>query len=232
MSVKNIQMPELGSVLFNKRRNSRSIRISLSHGGQVKVTLPKWVTYHEAQRFVTSKTPWILDQKVKVDKKLGNGQQIGKYHSLAFTALANYQIPRGFVKEHTITVKFSENLSSDDPLVQACAQKASNKALMQEAKAVLPARLNMLANEHNFKVSNINIKLLRSRWGSCNSHNEITLNSHLMLLPWHLVDYVLMHELIHTKVMKHGKDFWNEFERYDSNALVLRKEIKTFRSSI
>ena len=103
---------------------------------------------------------------------------------------------------------------------------------MEESREVLPARLNMLANEHSFKVSDIKIKLLKSRWGSCNSRNEITLNSHLMLLPWHLVDYVLLHELIHTKVMKHGQDFWNEFKNYDSQALALRKEIKTFRSSI
>jgi predicted metal-dependent hydrolase len=232
MSVKTIAMPKLGAVLFNKRRNSRSIRISLGHNGQVKVTLPRWVSYFEAQRFVASKTLWILDQKVKVEKKLVEGQQIGKYHNLSFMPLAGYNQPRGFVKEHIITIKFPAGLAIEDQLVQDCALKASNKALMEEAREVLPARLNMLANEHSFKVSDIKIKLLKSRWGSCNSRNEITLNSHLMLLPWHLVDYVLLHELIHTKVMKHGQDFWNEFKNYDSQALALRKEIKTFRSSI
>jgi hypothetical protein len=103
---------------------------------------------------------------------------------------------------------------------------------MIEAKEVLPQRLRMLADQHGFLVRDIRIKLLRSRWGSCNSKSEITLNSHLMLLPWHLIDYVLLHELTHTKVMKHGKEFWDKFKTYDNNVLVLRKEIKTFRSSI
>jgi predicted metal-dependent hydrolase len=232
MSVKNILMPDLGSVLFNKRRNSRSIRISLSHSGQVKVTLPKWVSYYEAQRFVTSKTQWILDQKVTVDKKLVDNQQIGKYHNLTFLPTADYDTPRGFVKDHDIKVKYSDKLSVNDHTVQDCAMKASNKALMAEAKEVLPKRLHMLADQHDFLVSGVKIKLLRSRWGSCNSRNEITLNSHLMLLPWHLIDYVLLHELIHTKVMKHGKEFWDKFKTYDNNVLSLRKEIKTFRSSI
>lgn len=225
-------MPKLGSVAFNKRRNNRSIRISLSQSGQIKVTLPKWVSYFEAQRFVTSKTPWILDQKVRVDKKLVNGQQIGKYHSLLFLPTSGYLSPRGFVKDHVISVKFADKLSSSDPLIQECAIRASNKALQTEAIEVLPIRLHKLADEHNFKVSEVKIKLLKSRWGSCNSRNEITLNSHLMLLPWHLIDYVLLHELIHTKVMKHGKEFWDAFKSYDSNVLTLRKEIKTFRSSI
>jgi len=232
MSVKNILMPDLGAVSFNKRRNSRSIRISLSHNGQVKVTLPKWVSYYEAQRFVTSKTQWILDQKVTVNKKLVNYQPIGKYHRLVFMPTVDYLTPRGFVKEHGITIKYSDKLSVDDPVVQDCAIKASNKALMIEAKEVLPQRLQMLADQHGFKINGISIKLLRSRWGSCNSKSEITLNSHLMLLPWHLIDYVLLHELTHTKVMKHGKEFWNKFKTYDSNVLALRKEIKTFRSSI
>jgi len=232
MSVKNIPMPELGTVHFNKRRNSRSIRISLSHRGQVKVTLPRWVSYFEAQRFVASKTQWVLEQRIKVDNKLVDGQQIGKYHVLVLTPAIGYQRPRGFVKEHVITVRFPGTLSSDDQLVQDCALRTSNKALMEEAKEILPNRLTMLADVHNFKVSGIKIKLLRSRWGSCNSYNEITLNSHLMLLPWHLIDYVLLHELIHTKVMKHGKEFWDVFKDYDSNAGSLRKEIKTFRSSI
>ena len=232
MSVKNILMPDLGAVSFNKRRNSRSIRISLSHRGQVKVTIPKWVSYYEAQRFVTSKTQWILDQKVTVNKKLVNYQQIGKYHSLMFMPTASYRTARGFVKEHDIIIKYPDKLSIDDVAVQDCAIKASNRALMIEAKEVLPQRLRMLADQHGFLVRDIRIKLLRSRWGSCNSKSEITLNSHLMLLPWHLIDYVLLHELTHTKVMKHGKEFWDKFKTYDNNVLVLRKEIKTFRSSI
>ncbi len=232
MSVKIIQMPKLGSVAFNKRRNSRSIRLSLSSSGQIKVSLPKWVSYYQAQLFVISKTQWILDQKVRVDKKLVNGQQIGKYHTLIFMPTLDYLAPRGFVKDHVISIKFNVSLNESDPSVQECAIRASNKALQAEAVEVLPIRLLKLADEYNFKVKDVKIKLLKSRWGSCNSRSEITLNSHLMLLPWHLIDYVLLHELIHTKVMKHGKEFWDTFKRYDTNVLALRKEIKTFRSSI
>lgn len=232
MSVKKIQMPQIGMVTFNKRRNSRSIRISLSHSGDVKVSLPRWVSYYQAQRFVGSKTKWILDQKAEVKKELVNTQEIGKYHSLVFMPVTDYLRPRGTVKEHDIIIKFPAGLSVDDPTVQDCARRASNKALMAEAEEILPGRLNMLADEHHLKVNGIKIKLLKSRWGSCNSKSEITLNSHLMLLPWHLVDYVILHELIHTKVMKHGQEFWNEFKNYDNNALALRKEIRAFRSSL
>jgi hypothetical protein len=232
MSVKKIPMPQLGSVAFNKRRNSRSIRITLSHSGEVKVSLPKWVSYFEAQRFVASKTDWILSQKVKVDNKLLNYQTIGKYHRLVFVPVEKYLRPRGSVSKNEVTIKYPAELEALDESVQTAARRAANKALMNEAKQSLPGRLTQLAEENDFRVSDIKIKLLKSRWGSCNSHNEITLNSHLMLLPWHLVDYVLMHELIHTKVMKHGPQFWDEFKRYEPDALALRKEIKNYRPTI
>ena len=232
MSVKNIAMPNLGPVQFNKRKNSRSIRISLSSNGQVKVTLPRWVSYYEAQRFVVTKTQWILDHRVTSNNQLSNYQQIGKYHRLVFIPTPGYKTPRGTVKDSEIIIKFPSQLTHEDPTVQSCATKASNKALMMEAKEVLPDRLKMIADQYDFKVNGIKIKLLKSRWGSCNSKREITLNSHLMLLPWHLIDYVILHELTHTKVMKHGKEFWDKFKTYDDNVLSLRKEIKTFRSSI
>jgi predicted metal-dependent hydrolase len=50
-----------------------------------------------------------------------------------------------------------------------------------------------------------------------------------MQLPWHLIDYVLLHELTHTKVMRHGAPFWEELERHAPTAKLLRKEINTHR---
>jgi len=49
-----------------------------------------------------------------------------------------------------------------------------------------------------------------------------------MQLPWHLIDYVLLHELTHTKVMRHGAPFWKELERHVPRARALRKEIGSY----
>jgi predicted metal-dependent hydrolase len=51
---------------------------------------------------------------------------------------------------------------------------------------------------------------------------------YLMQLPWHLIDYVLLHELTHTKVMQHGTPFWQELERHVPHAKRLRGEIREF----
>jgi predicted metal-dependent hydrolase len=112
-----------------------------------------------------------------------------------------------------------------DQAVQNAARKASIRALRKEAEVLLPQRLQTLAQQTGLGYASVTVKQLKSRWGSCSADKDITLNLFLMQLPWHLIDYVLIHELTHTKVMRHGPPFWAEMESHLAGAKALRKEI-------
>lgn len=60
----------------------------------------------------------------------------------------------------------------------------------------------------------VRIKDVRSKWGSCSSKRNINLNYHLILVPEPLIDYVLVHELMHLFEMNHGPAFWKRVEQY------------------
>ncbi|HET8992036.1 MAG TPA: M48 family metallopeptidase, partial [Candidatus Saccharimonadales bacterium] len=68
--------------------------------------------------------------------------------------------------------------------------------------------------------------------GSCDQSKNITLNLYLMQLPWHLIDYVLLHELTHTVVFKHGPDFWAEMDKYLPDSKSLRSEMKDYKTTV
>ena len=65
----------------------------------------------------------------------------------------------------------------------------------EEAKVKLGKRLSELAKEHKFQYNKVSIRNQRTRWGSCSSKNNISLNMKLLHLPDQLIDYILLHEL-------------------------------------
>jgi len=102
--------------------------------------------------------------------------------------------------------------------------------LRQKAKSVLPAQLAKLAATHGFNYSKVTVRNSRSRWGSCSSKKSINLSLYLMLLPEHLIDYVLLHELCHTVHLNHSPAFWDLLNKCTGGkSNELRREIRRYR---
>ena len=71
-------------------------------------------------------------------------------------------------------------------------------------------------------------KRQKTLWGSCTSRNNINLNINLINLPRDLIDYVIVHELVHTKVKNHGPKFWSMLNGLVDNARALDKKLKGY----
>ena len=80
------------------------------------------------------------------------------------------------------------------------------------AYIVLSDRVEFLARKHNFSYTAVTCRHQTTRWGSCSFHNRISLNTELMRLPPELRDYIILHELTHTRHKHHQKAFWNHLE--------------------
>ena len=105
--------------------------------------------------------------------------------------------------------------------------------LRQRAKALLPPRLAALAQQHDLQYGRVCIKNNRSNWGSCSGKNNINLNLRIVSLPTHLQDYILLHELCHTRVKNHGPQFWALLDSYtNGRAKALAKELRTIKLSL
>lgn len=134
--------------------------------------------------------------------------------------LCPYKYARKFLTDNFEKIKnfnVKKPALSDDEL----------KLLRKRAKNYLPERTRYLAEKYNFQIGKIALRNQKTRFGSCSFKNNINLNINLMNYDYDVIDYVILHELVHTKIKNHSKDFWIEVEKYCPNYKELRKKLKS-----
>jgi len=204
--------------------------LSIAANGEVRVSMPHWLPYKAGEQFALSKAQWILAHQAKTNPQpLHHGQHVGKAHRLYFECSYSALKVGTRLRPNEIYITHPTTVDTGHPHVQQAARNASLRALRKEAEQLLPQRLHMLSQKTGLGYKSVDVKQLKRRWGSCSSSKDIILNIFLMQLPWHLIDYVLAHELAHTKVMRHGPPFWAELEKHVPLAKQLRKEINQYQ---
>ena len=236
---KNIfQLKGIGKVRIQPHPKSKSIRLSV-RTNEVLVTFPPHTPFETVRQFVNSHLDWIKEHKEKLKKKK-NPQKL-------FTPETNYatrlhklwieespeKVTRISINNGLIKVQYPKGIAVTEPQIQEHIHYAIAEALRIEAKLLLPEKVSRLAGKHGFKIRNLYIKNNSSNWGSCSHVNNINLNLHLMRLPDHLIDYIILHELVHTKEKNHGPGFWAELNRVTNNkARELDREVKKYHPKI
>jgi hypothetical protein len=176
--------------------------------GTLRISAPLYTPILYVRRLIhTSRAQLrtLLEQHQVSAVALSDGMQIGKSHSLIVRQDDRLQVQR---HGQRITVSLPPGKTLEDVSTTTAVREAIIAALRVEAKSYLPKRLAYLAEQRGFSYAKVRFSHASSRWGSCSSNGTISLNIALMKLPFELIDYVLIHELAHTKQMNHSSDFW------------------------
>ena len=222
----------LGEIVVSQTFRARRISISLRPPSTVRLTVPYNIALSDAIKFLETKYDWIESGlakfKQKYPDKIIEMPYSTRAHSLRYnpcnTAKISAQLTETeFIVSYPMTIHFS------DTQVQDITKCAIEMAWSDEAKKTLPPRVKSLAEEFNFKCGKITVRNTRSKWGSCSPQNDISLSIHLMHIPSHLVDYIILHELCHTIHKNHGEHF-HGLLRSVTNGLhdTYRKELKIY----
>lgn len=232
MASKQFQLAGVGLVTVYKHRASRSIRLSVNSDGKIRVTQPVWLPYQAGLSFAKQKRSWLANSR---PEGLKEGQQIGKFHRLHFLTEPETRSERGLKpRGRLVSTEARLYIPNGCPPaeVQLAAAKLAKRALLVQAEKLLPGRLQDLSHAYGWPYQDLTIRHLKTRWGSCNARQQITLNYYMMQLPWELIDYVLTHELAHTKEMNHSEQFWQLVERQLPNYKQLRKALRQHQPSV
>ncbi len=124
----------------------------------------------------------------------------------------------------------AEVLADND--IQTWITKTLEAFARKRVKERLIPRLLNMAKERSLSLNNVKVSSAKGRWGSCSSTGNINLSLYLVLLPRHLQDYVLQHELTHLIEMNHSPRFWARLDEVcDGKAKALRKEMRGYNTS-
>jgi hypothetical protein len=105
------------------------------------------------------------------------------------------------------------------------AARLLRRWLLKVGSTHLKPWLMRVAEKTGLKPGNIQIRLQKTRWGSCSSNGNISLNAALLLVEPELVRYLFIHELCHLRYMSHGKRYWQTVARYEPDFRVLDRRL-------
>ncbi len=145
-------------IRFVRHRTARRYILRVLDDGTLRVTLPRWGSRKEAERFVDASRTWVDAQRAR-----------------------------------------------RRPSRAGHAGTAADRA---RAATELPEQLLALAAVHGIEVVRVSVRNQRSRWGSCSPDGRISLNWRLVLVPDFVREYVMLHELMHTRELNHSPRFW------------------------
>ena len=229
-----------------KRGQRRSIGFAVGPEGLV-VRAPKWVALREVDAALQEKSRWII-------KKLGetvtrqqrllanriewcNGVQFAFLGTPVSVLLdAQHSLGSAEAELKVLSAEPTDNgleashlrlhLDLPDSATPAQIGAAVQAWLMSQARRIFTERLDHFAPQLQVQWRKLSLSNAVTRWGSANSNGSIRLNWRLLHFKQNVIDYVVVHELSHLRVMNHSPRFWDTVRAVLPVYAVLRKQLK------
>lgn len=195
------------AIKINIRTSKRARILRLVSGiNGVEAIVPPDYSAEELQGFVSSKRDWIIktSRYYSMLKERCGGNEPGTIYFLG--SKYNFHV----VKDRKTSVVVSDAMKM---ITFHVADKRRYKDVVQEwykeqIGRLIAERLPSLADRLNMKFGKVSIKSQKSRWASCSKKGNLNFNLLLAAAPPEVIDYVIIHELMHLVVMDHSSRFW------------------------
>jgi predicted metal-dependent hydrolase len=209
----DVSIPECKSVPVELRRSKKAKHMSLRadvHG--ICVVAPTNESENIISDFVQSKAPWIFktyQYYLRIKEKIG-----GEFQRDTILFLGNrYKIilTKDRVGQYAVV---SENLMQ---ITFHVKDRRTYKRYLhvwykEQTRKILEERISLMSNQFQLSYNKVSVRALRSKWGSCSRNGNLSFNHLLAMLPIRIIDYIIVHELVHLIEFNHSKRFWRHVE--------------------
>lgn len=216
---------DLPAIKVVAHARARQMKLSVSAKG-IRMTVPPYSSERQVKLFLEHAKVWLKNTWAKQQVILASQAEIELPQQLQLC-----------YSDQCLSLEYldlGKRLFVEDEqrqclqLHQDAAPAALTEFVKAKAKQILPLKLHQYAQQHRLKVKQLRIATPKRRWGSCSVDQRIMLHAGLLLMPEPYADYVIMHELAHTREMNHQAGFWNLLEQIYPAAKQRQRELKQF----
>ena len=198
-------MVEITRIIRSKRR---SIALIIERDGSLVVRAPLQTSDETIRHLVESKADWIKATQEKA-RRLGPAPVRKKFvEGEEFWYLG--QAYRLEIVKGRETALHLEDCFKMSPMTRPKARLAFEDWYKKQARAIIPGRVSRLAATHGFEFQRIRVTSARTRWGSCSTRGTLSFTWRLVMAPEDMIDYVIVHELVHLRIHNHSREFWTQ----------------------
>lgn len=189
-------------------RDVKHARLRVSEDGKVRVIVPFSFTKEDVSALLDKKERWIeknlefFRKKEKINLQRNQLLLYGNRYAYFYDSTFEQKV----IIDHE-----HKTIRAKRDLLHIQLQENWYKSI---AKKHLIARTNKLAEKLNFKFNKIYIRGQHRKWGNCSQEKNISLNWRLIKAPLFVIDYLIVHELVHTEIMNHTGRFWTMLRSY------------------
>jgi predicted metal-dependent hydrolase len=200
----NRPMPIAIDRLVRSRR--KTVALVVERDGSLTVRAPLRLAEAHIHAFVESHADWISKNRARLLSALPASPK--KYLEGDTFLYLGTAFPLAIVPPQRPALVFDGAIFRLSKSALPKAEEAFIRWYKQQAIALFGERVFFFVGRNGFHHEKIRISSARTRWGSCSSRNTLSFTYRLLKAPLEVVDYVVLHELVHTQIKNHSKAFW------------------------
>jgi predicted metal-dependent hydrolase len=187
-----------------EHRRVKHARIIINRQLEVRVVVPRQFTRKQVRSLIAEKSDWIEKQLQRFEKIENARLKLAKNEVLYLGLIYRFRPCVDLGRRVTVDHE-SRIISSGGDLLHPALLEGWYRF---QARRLIEQKTVALGREFGFKFGNITIRGQKARWGSCSNKQNLSFNWRLIMTPATIMDYVILHELVHTEIMNHSPAFW------------------------
>lgn len=213
-------------IAIEKTNRRKTVSIFIERDGSIKVLAPITSTDEKVEAAVKSKE-YLIFSKLAKWKELNQGKVKREFvNGQSFLYLGrNYRLK--IVDDQVVPLKISGGFFYLNKEYLTKADKVFMKFYRERSEIKILERLKLIEGKFNHKPSSIKVLELQNRWASWTPKNSLNFHWKCVMAPVTVLDYIIIHEMVHLKYPNHSTEFWNELDKIMPNFREQENWLKT-----